>query len=288
MNPLTYDFENNNCHLIKYSNIKKINSNTYKIPIRIYETLIDKFEDKKVEIIFQDDKYIIAKNITRADIYNYINENYYFEQYYDYISSLTINSKMIKIPAILAIFFIDETITIPPSILIDIFSNAIAFFPKTFLRLNSVSPHLDIYLDDPLKIITEWKKIPRITNTIKTMLEYETDIYLIGREYIDIEPEFEFRCFVYKGVLTAISQYFGLEIEDPIKIQKEITKWWQTNKNIIPYEDCVMDICIVKDRILIIEFGPFGIDLNAGSCTYNWLSDYHILYNWKSKIPDIR
>jgi hypothetical protein len=60
-------------------------------------------------------------------------------------------------------------------------------------------------------------------------------------------------------------------------------------KKILPYEDCTMDVWVRPDwTVKIIEFGPFGIDMNAGACYYNWLQDAHILYNWRVARPDIR
>ena len=40
--------------------------------------------------------------------------------------------------------------------------------------------------------------------------------------------------------------------------------------------------------VKIIEFGPFGIDMNACSCYYNWLQDAHILYNARCQISEQR
>jgi len=289
MDPLTADYETNNCHLVKYSDIIQLDDTHLKIPFRTYELyLVDIFDIHQVKYEIVDD-YIISSDITRADIYNFINENYYFDQYWDYVQDLSMPSKLFRMTPLLARYFTTETDDIPiPDELIHIFRLAISTYDKTFLRLNSVSPHLDEYISDPVEIINRWKKNPRITNTIRTMLEYDTEIFLVARQWMEIEPEMEFRCFVYKGTLTAISQYYLLDIAEPEKIKNLICQWWKSNREAIPYEDCVMDLCIVDEKVLVIEFGPFGIDLNAGSCTYNWLSDYHILYNWKAEIPDIR
>jgi hypothetical protein len=287
------EFETNNCHLVKYSNIKKIGKLKFKIPLRKYDLyLVDAFEDHNIDFSIHDD-HIIASSISRADIYYFINECYYTDHFLEVIPpAISIPSTAFELPYSLAEFFLDGIPhRMPPGNLVKLFNNALYCYPKTFIRLNSLSPHIRDHIHDPLFLISEFKKSPRITNTIKTMIEYKSPIYLVAREWIEMEPEMEFRCFIYKTNLTAISQYYSIELPQEKKnnICELISEFWDDNKDSVPYEDCVMDVFVdASSKVRIIEFGPFGIDLNAGSCSYNWLQDAHILYDAKCKFPDIR
>ena len=287
------EFETNNCHLVKYSDIKELSDSKFKIPIRTYDLyLVDAFEDRNIQFTTHED-HIIASGITRADIYYFINECYYTNKFLDVIPvEISIPSVSFELPYSLAEFFLDGIPhRMPPGNLVKLFINALSSYPKTFIRLNALSPHIRDCIHEPLFLISQFKKSPRITNTIRTMMEYKSPIYLVAREWIEMEPEMEFRCFIYKTTLTAISQYYSIDLpqEQKDKIQKQICEFWAANKNSVPYEDCVMDVVVdASDKVRIIEFGPFGIDLNAGSCSYNWLQDAHILYGARCKIPDIR
>ena len=119
------------------------------------------------------------------------------------------------------------------------------------------------------------------------------DQYLILSEWKNIPSEFEFRCFVYKNKLRAITQY-GKEFEtnvlfsskkDYLKILEKIKTFYNSIKNHIPYDDCIMDVLVWDEKqksnnmgVFLIEFNCFGAETPAGSGLFNWIQDHHVLY----------
>lgn len=76
----------------------------------------------------------------------------------------------------------------------------------------------------------------------------------------------EFRCFVHKKKMTAISQYQcycvfpNLQNEEfVLKVKAQILKFHLDVKDFIPVEDYVIDIAILPDfSCHVIELNPFG------------------------------
>jgi hypothetical protein len=182
-----------------------------------------------------------------------------------------------------------------------------------FIKLGSVSPK-DLYngvgkyikFNNSVDIINTIIYSNRTWNTL--MNNIKNDNYLLLSEWIDIPSELEFRCFIYKDKLRAISQY-GDNIninnyncidkynnnDKRINLYNDIIKFYNNIKFNIPYNDCIMDIIIIDDNksnsllklgIFIIEFNCFGAETPAGSGLFNWISDSHILYN--SEKPVLR
>ena len=112
------------------------------------------------------------------------------------------------------------------------------------------------------------------------------------RQWEHIDPAMEFRCFVYRNRLTAISQYHCYNFYKKLQGREEeirdtIYQFYLKIFEFLPYEDCVMDIIISSEGVKIVEFNSFGIDGMAGSALYNWQRDKAILYATEGK-PDIR
>ena len=169
-----------------------------------------------------------------------------------------------------------------------------------FIRLNSVSPKTP---RNRLRISPGWipKALDMIIDSNRTYdtLALPIDHFLMIRQWTGISPESEFRCFIYRNRLTAISQYHCYQYFRRLQgcqdeIRNQISQFYQSIYRYVPYEDCVMDVILVPKPesfqqlgVKIVEFNSFGSDGQAGSALYNWIQDESILYA-TSGHPDIR
>ena len=86
-------------------------------------------------------------------------------------------------------------------------------------------------------------------------------------------------------------------------IRTEIVKFHNTVKDILPYNDYVMDVFVdimTEDKaskkremkVFIIEINPFGAGSSSGSALFEWKTDYDLLYGQniqnKALLPIVR
>lgn len=155
-----------------------------------------------------------------------------------------------------------------------------------FVRVNNVSLKYGMHGVGPycsLKNILE-----SIVSSIKGHCPIYDDtvelvIYLIP--WVKITDDNEFRVFVYKNKITAISQQHlykrvGMsDIENKIKI---ITEYFNEviRKKIDWIENYTYDFAIIDNQEpYFIEMNCFGKEYAAGSSLFHWLLDEQILYN---------
>lgn len=173
-----------------------------------------------------------------------------------------------------------------------------------FVKLNSVSPKDENKSGKQHKFNSVNLILKRLVESERTFtfLVNDDNARIILRPWLDIDEKWEFRCFIRNRKLRAISHYkcytYYPEFQDKSvqeTIRQRITKFFQSAKPHIPYDDCVMDIVIWDDsempsfqnqHIHIIEFNEFGGETPCGAGLYNWVIDFDILY--KSKSPPIR
>lgn len=164
---------------------------------------------------------------------------------------------------------------------------------RWFFRFNGRSPKdgaIEFPVLTPRHVIT---KIITSKRGFTSLIDGEDTIYFV--KYVDNwDRKREFRVFIYKQQVTAISQYtydkcilsgkssaFAKEIGLKIKTYLE--------KEVLPIvcaaigtNNVVCDIYVNEDSSLrIIEFNSFGYWLAAGSALFNWLTDRELLYNQK-------
>lgn len=108
----------------------------------------------------------------------------------------------------------------------------------------------------------------------RTVKQFPSSI-LVRHFVRDLDPAFEFRCFVYKGKLTAVSQYFDFpywkqlesrktEIEDRIS-----TYFYSAIKPKLPHQTIVCDIGLIGGtKPILIELNPFAE--NTGTALFSW------------------
>lgn len=153
--------------------------------------------------------------------------------------------------------------------------------------------------DEVLYILTNSRRVINSMNELSRATR--CNFFIVLRDWLpDLPYEFEFRCFVYKGKLTAISQYDWVKYcelfqSDEVKkwIVSKIVAFWEATKDIICgiYSDCIMDLIITDHPsvdckyptynnlgVILIEFNPFGGELISGSALFGWEKDYDIIY----------
>ena len=151
--------------------------------------------------------------------------------------------------------------------------------------------------------------------------EWKTMVAL--REWNEnVDDSLEFRTFVYKGVMTAISQYNHycylphLHALEP-GIRNAINRTWKLVKPLLlldldlcpekgddvhMYENVVVDFAVVRKKrtehgkkqqeqapewdCFVIELNPF--ETTTGSCLYSWRNDEGILKNSECKEEDLK
>lgn len=95
-------------------------------------------------------------------------------------------------------------------------------------------------------------------------------------------PEAEFRCFVNKKKMTAVTQYFEPLYFPELHHNKEkygerILEYFDTIKDHIPLEEYVLDVAVLPNEIFVIELNPFYTQ--AGSGFFSWKDDRELLLN---------
>jgi len=130
-----------------------------------------------------------------------------------------------------------------------------------------------------------FKNSDRIRCDLMKLTDYPQafNIKIIVREFTPMDPSMEFRVFIFKRKITAISQYcyhlyFPHLVSNKNIYKEEIEKFYEKVKDLIPQELCVMDVLILPDgNIKIIELNPFYND--TGACLFSWIEEKELLRN---------
>jgi hypothetical protein len=244
------------------------------------------------------DKIFIRENITVADLYDALCGAYNAHEWYNSIKNHTFNSVLIDLSAaemksLAKIQFDDSLISKIDKAIVELLSiNG----DKCFVKLYSVSPKDEHSTPEDLTAKTGKEVLELLTSrsrTYTTICEYaklNQSHGIMLREFAAINPNMEFRLFVYGNCLRAISQYkcYTVLFTDNVerkRIYNAICKWFPTVERDIIYSDYIVDI-VLDNSIKIIEINSYGPGLRAGSCLYNWKIDYDIMHY--SSVPDIR
>ena len=119
-------------------------------------------------------------------------------------------------------------------------------------------------------------------------------LQLVIRTWSNIDPEREFRAFVYNGALTAISQYNEyIFVPDLIsqrcEIKQAITQFFEKIKPFLPSAlSCIMDLAVSQDmqNVLLVELNPFS--KQTGAALFNWNRDWSVLTDSTTLDPEFR
>lgn len=158
-----------------------------------------------------------------------------------------------------------------------------------FCRLSACSPKDGIHLK---KVCNAKQMIDNLITSRRCFDIFERNIGKNLNLYISIfnrlwDEKNEFRVFVYKGKITAITQYawckdFGWSKELLYNIINMIIEYVSKEIILIATDKLcdrfVVDVIFVKDKIELIEFNSFGMELSSGSGLFEWKRDCDILY----------
>jgi len=151
-------------------------------------------------------------------------------------------------------------------------TNAFVIATNRFLRISSAKDAIylltnsDRVSEDLLKAMNFGKKL--------------FDAELVLREWLDEmirRPQYEFRAFVHKQQLNAMSQYFCFRKYDDLiarksQIENIILEFFESMKSKISHESYVIDFYVREDdHVMVIELNPFHS--GAGGCLFNWKDD---------------
>ena len=183
-------------------------------------------------------------------------------------------------------------------------------FDEFFFRMSGHSPKdvpLSLKVKDGKDVMNLMLRSGRILIDLDMLRKF-----LIRAKYQNIillpwnsnmNSEMEFRCFVYEGVLTAISQYEYAQVYESLQnheflktISESITFFHKKISSSIKFNSYVFDVFlspVIKESkkeyfVYLIELNPFSGDLSSGSCLFDWEDDKNIILNSKTKNPIVR
>jgi len=175
-----------------------------------------------------------------------------------------------------------------------------------FIRTNNVSLKEGVHGVGPY---TDFKSIIESIVTCRLghspLKEETTSITLYLTKFQkNLNRTREFRVFVNKNKITAISQQSLYDINDIIEPLSEkekndlINKWINiintyfysdVVKKITHIDSYVMDFAILDDESpFFIELNSFGKEYASGSALFSWIDDYNILYGLCGDVIEFR
>jgi len=171
--------------------------------------------------------------------------------------------------------------------------------PKDGVSMKKEDENLDILsrlkkkyhllqVTSPQQVVDLFSKSQRVFSDIGFYFQYRIagsssgQLCLILRDWIENLPmDHEFRCYVHKKKMLAISQYqcyLRFETlqnkEHILKVRKAILEFHDKIKDHLPWPDYVIDVVVYSDYSCgIIEMNPFGAAMSSGSALFNWEKD---------------
>ena len=123
-------------------------------------------------------------------------------------------------------------------------------------------------------------KSERIRSDIEQAKNYRLEICIILREWKLMDSSMEFRSFVFKGKLNAVSQYcyyqyYPQMIQKKDKIEESVKNLFEKFKPHMKFENAIIDFYVEEKegemKSEIIELNPWFSDTSA--CLFDWSKD---------------
>nr|WRK65440.1 D123 family protein [Marseillevirus futianmevirus] len=156
---------------------------------------------------------------------------------------------------------------------------------SVFVRLGSLSPKFFEPVETPEQVLSVLFESERTRDS----LEKEDEVFFL-RKYEDIPKNKEFRLFIRKGKLRAISRYdpeadCGMSSEE---VRTRISRWFRNLclDGLLSFQDCCLDVVVWDDKrelslyddgVFLIEYNSYGEDSVSGSCLFHWGADWETL-----------
>jgi len=168
--------------------------------------------------------------------------------------------------------------------------------PGYFFRLSSRSakdvPRTMVSIKKPEDIFAIVTRSERIFSDLEIYQKWwfkSRYLQIVLLPWVDVNTAYEFRCFVHKKKLTAISQYAYFNLYDDFqsveiltKVRDSILHFHKEILKYVPYYSYVVDLRLDKNkdpyRVYLLEFNPFYADISSGSCLFEWKRDFKLLY----------
>ncbi|XP_071863453.1 translation initiation factor eIF2 assembly protein [Bombus fervidus] len=147
-------------------------------------------------------------------------------------------------------------------------------------------------LEEVYLLLKSSDRIAKDLNNTKNYINHEIPIKfsLILKQWKDINPCTEFRCFVLQNELIAISQrdisqYHSYNESEKYNIQTDIKSLFMERiKNRFPLNNYSFDVIRhKKEKVKIVDFGPLDESVTKGT-----LFTYEELQNLEESIPEFR
>lgn len=252
---------------------------TFQVDGRFADLVIDELDRRNISFDYHEEsKDDILVKMDEALLREIFASSYYLEHWYDKESKSCIDNtfKSILIP-----WPIDKN----EDELKKEIDKALKEFPgcQAFVKLNSVSPKYKKPCTTSEEVLNLLLTTDRTREELKSMRDHKFDVFIVLREFHDLSSFLEFRLFIARGQLRAVSQNFEAVDDECYKhrhdILAKIQMWLKKNFNTsLPFEDCIMDIAYSKDKIWLVEFNSFGKQGQASAGLYDWDHDYFELY----------
>ncbi|AMQ10966.1 cell division cycle 123 protein [Brazilian marseillevirus] len=154
-----------------------------------------------------------------------------------------------------------------------------------FVRLGSLSPKFFEPVETPEQVLSVLSESERT----RDCLENKDEVFFL-RKYENFPKEKEFRLFIRKGKLRAISRYdpeanCDMAAED---VKRRISRWFRNLclDGLLSFQDCCLDVVLwdekkkvslFGDGVFLIEYNSYGEDSVSGSCLFHWEKDWEVL-----------
>ncbi|XP_076675659.1 translation initiation factor eIF2 assembly protein isoform X2 [Andrena cerasifolii] len=147
-------------------------------------------------------------------------------------------------------------------------------------------------LEEVFLLLKSSDRIARDLNNVKNYADHDVPLTscLVLKQWRDINPCTEFRCFVIENELTAISQrdisqYHSYNESEKYNIQIDIKSLFMERiKNRFPLSNYSFDVIrYEKEKVKIVDFGPLDESATKGT-----LFTYEELQNQINDVPEFR
>lgn len=164
-----------------------------------------------------------------------------------------------------------------------------------FFRFASASPK-DGVVGYPVNAVKDILKMIITSKRAYSALLAGDRVLYFCKYRSDWNPDREFRVFIRKGQVNAISQYgsrhsywSAYSDKDLLDLGQRIVDFCQETLKYLPKlmnRDLTMDIIVNEDHdnAELIEMNSFGYWQAAGSALFDWLDDYDKLYGYADKV----